>query len=75
MEPRVGGMRGSVERHFTFNMGVSNWGYLSELDCGIITGRASGSESGNTKTEIERYVKWSVVYLYESSTSLHRLCM
>ena len=75
MERRVGGTGGSVERYFTFNMGVSNWGYLSELDCGIIIGRASGSESGNTKTEIERYAKWSVVYLYESSTSLHRLCM
>jgi hypothetical protein len=68
-------MGGSVERYITFNMGVSNWGYLSELDCGIIRGRASGSESGNMKTESERYAKWSVVYLYESSTSLHRLCM
>ena len=68
-------MGGSVERYITFNMGVSNWGYLSELDCGIIRGRASGSESGNMKTESERYAKWSVVYLYESSTSSHRLCM
>jgi hypothetical protein len=56
-------------------MGVSNWGYLFKLDCGIIIGRASGSESGNVKTESERYAKWSVVYLYESSTSLHRLYM
>ena len=75
VEPRVGGMGGSVERYFTFNMGVSNWGYLFKLDCGIIIGRASGSESGNVKTESERYAKWSVVFLYESSTSLHRLYM
>ena len=60
MEPRVGGMGGSVERHFTFNMGVSNWGYLFKVDCGIITGRASGSESGNVKTEIERYAEWQI---------------
>ena len=51
-------MGGSVERYITFNMGVSNWGYLSELDCGIIRGRASGSESGNMKTESERYAEW-----------------
>lgn len=57
MERRVGGMGGGVERHITFNMGVSNWGYLSKVDCGILSCRASGSESGNMKTEIERYAK------------------
>ena len=50
-------MGGSVERYITFNMGVSNWGYLSKVDCGILSCRASGSESGNMKTEIERYAK------------------
>jgi hypothetical protein len=35
-------------------MGVSNWGYLSDLDCGIIRCRASGSESVNVKTEIRK---------------------
>ena len=57
MERRVGGMGGSVERHITFNMGVSNWGYLFDLDCGIIICRASGSESGNMKTEIRKVRK------------------
>ena len=75
MERRVAGMGCGEVSHITFNMGVSNWGYLSELDCGIIRGRASGSESGNMKTESERYAEWMLVYLYESSTSLHRLCM
>ena len=42
VEPRVGGMRGSVERYFTFNMGVSNWGYLFKVDCGIINVRRFG---------------------------------
>ena len=75
MERRVGGTGGSVERHFTFNLGVSTWGLTGYVGVDILRGRASGSESGNMKTEIERYAKWSVVYLYESSTSLHRLCM
>jgi|TARA_R110000824_G_scaffold66372_1_gene172311 hypothetical protein len=35
-------------------MGVSIWGYLSDLDCGIIRCRASGSESVNVKTEIRK---------------------
>ena len=57
MERRVAGMGCGEVSHITFNMGVSNWGYLSDLDCGIIIGRASGSESGNMKTESERYAK------------------
>jgi hypothetical protein len=57
VERRVAGMGCGEERHITFNMGVSNWGYLSDLDCGILSCRASGSESGNMKTEIERYAK------------------
>ena len=68
-------MGGGEVVHITFNMGVSNWDYLFKVDCGIIRCRAGGSESGNMKTESERYAKWSVVYLYESSTSLHRLYM
>ena len=58
MERRVGGTGGSVVRYFTFNLGVSNWGYLFEVDCGIIRGRASGSESGNMKPKSERYAEW-----------------
>ena len=58
VEPRVGGTGGSVERYITFIMGVSIWGYLFKVDCGIIRCRASGSESGNMKTESERYVEW-----------------
>ena len=50
MERRVCGTGGSVVRYFTFNLGVSNWGYLFEVDCGIIRGRASGSESRKVKT-------------------------
>ena len=49
MERRVGGTGGSVERYFTFNLGVSNWGLTGYVGVDILRGRASGSERRKVK--------------------------
>jgi len=49
MERRVGGTGGSVERYFTFNLGVSNWGLTGYMGVGILRGRANGSERRKVK--------------------------
>ena len=38
MERRVGGTGGSVERHITFNLGVSNWGLTGYVGVDILGG-------------------------------------
>jgi len=49
MERRVGGTGGSVERYFTFNLGVSNWELTGYVGVGILRGRANGSERRKVK--------------------------
>ena len=49
MERRVGGTGGSVERYFTFNLGVSNWELTGYVGVDILRGRANGSERRKVK--------------------------